>query len=102
MKNSEIINVSKVIFGVFFSVGTLCLLGALVTKDDWFAGAGYLLIVFGVPVNLLCVLGILTYGVINTSKFKQCMIAILILTANIPIAFLYAVIGLSFFNNQHS
>lgn len=98
MKDSEIIDLGKAIFGVFFSVGTLCLLGALVTKDDWFAGAGYLLIVFGVPVNLLCILGFLTYGIINTSKFKECMIAILILTANIPIACLYAIIGLAYFD----
>lgn len=98
MKDSEIINLSKAVFGIFFSIGTLCLLGALITKDNWFAGAGYLLIVFGVPVNLLCILGFLTYGVINTSKFKECMIAILILTANIPIAFTYAIIGLGYFN----
>lgn len=99
MKDSEIIDLGKAVFGVFFSIGTLCLLGALITKNDGFALAGYLLIVFGVPVNLLCILGFLIYGVINTSKFKECMIAILILTANIPIAFLYAMIGLSFFNN---
>ncbi|MDR6373139.1 LIVCS family branched-chain amino acid:cation transporter [Chryseobacterium bernardetii] len=99
MKDSEIIDLGKAVFGVFFSIGTLCLLGALITKNNGFAGAGYLLIVFGVPVNLLCILGFLTYGFINTSKFKECMIAILILTANIPIAFLYALIGLSFFNN---
>lgn len=98
MKDSEIINLGKAVFGIFFSIGTFCLLGALITKDNWFAGAGYLLIVFGVPVNLLCILGFLTYGVINTSKFKECMIAILILTANIPIAFTYAIIGLGYFN----
>ncbi|WP_114821967.1 hypothetical protein [Chryseobacterium sp. KLBC 52] len=98
MKDSEIINLGKAVFGIFFSIGTLCLLGALITKDSWFAGAGYLLIVFGVPVNLLCILGFLTYGVINTSRFKECMIAILILTANIPIAFTYAVIGLGYLN----
>ncbi len=98
MKDSEIIHLGKTVFGIFFSIGTLCLLGALITKDNWFAGAGYLLIVFGVPVNLLCILGFLTYGVINTSKFKECMIAILILTANIPIAFTYAIIGLGYFN----
>lgn len=99
MKDSEIIDLGKAVFGVFFSIGTLFLLGALITKNNGFAGAGYLLIVFGVPVNLLCILGFLTYGIINTSKFKECMIAILILTANIPIAFMYAMIGLSFFTN---
>jgi hypothetical protein len=97
-KDSEIINLSKAVFGVFFSVGTLCLLGALITKNDWFAGAGYLLIIFGVPVNLLCILGLLTYGIVNTSKFKECMIGILILTANIPIAYTYTIIGLSLFD----
>ncbi|MCW1964670.1 hypothetical protein [Chryseobacterium viscerum] len=98
MKDSEIINLGKAVFGVFFSIGSLCLLGAIITKNDGFAIAGYLLIVFGVPVNLLCILGFLTYGVINTSKFKECMIAILILTANIPIAYTYAIIGLGYFD----
>ncbi|WP_083688887.1 hypothetical protein [Chryseobacterium sp. RU33C] len=98
MKDSKIINLSKAVFGVFFSVGTLCLLGALITKNDWFAGAGYLLIIFGVPVNLLCILGLLTYGIVNTSKFKECMIGIFILTANIPIAYTYTIIGLSLFD----
>ena len=98
MKDSEIIDLSKAVFGVFFSVGTLCLLGALITKNDGFAGAGYLLIVFGVPVNLLCILGFLINGIIYRSKFKECMIAILILTANIPIAYTYTIIGLSLFD----
>ncbi|PWN58217.1 hypothetical protein [Chryseobacterium viscerum] len=98
MKDSEIIKLGKAIFGVFFSVGTLFLLGALITKNDGFAGAGYLLIVFGVPVNGLCILGFLIYGMINTSKFKDCMVAILIVTANIPIAFTYTIIGLSLFD----
>lgn len=98
MKDSEIISLGKAVFGIFFSVGTLCLLGALITKNDWFAGAGYLLIIFGVPVNLLCILGLLIYSAINISKFKECIIAILILTANIPIAFIYTIIGLSLLN----
>ncbi|UKB79057.1 hypothetical protein [Chryseobacterium sp. MEBOG07] len=98
MKDSEIINLGKAIFGVFFSVGTLFLLGALITKNDGFAMAGYMLIVFGVPVNVLCILGFLIYGMINTSKFKDCMVAILIVTANIPIAFTYTIIGLSLFD----
>lgn len=98
MKDSKIINLGKVVFGVFFSLGTICLLGALITKNDGFAGAGYLLIVFGVPVNLLCILGLLTYSAINTSKFKECMITILILTVNIPIAYTYTIIGLSLFD----
>ncbi|MFZ4931993.1 hypothetical protein [Chryseobacterium sp. Mn2064] len=97
MKDSKIINLGKAVFTVFFSMGTFCLLGALITNDDWFAGAGYFLIFFGAPANLLCILGLLIYSAIDTSKFKECMTAILILTANIPIAFIYAVIGISLF-----
>ncbi|PRB80381.1 hypothetical protein [Chryseobacterium culicis] len=96
MKDSEIINLSKAVFGVFFSLGTLILLAALISKNNEFAGAGYLLIIFGVPLNLLSVLGFLIYGIVYRSKFKECMIAILILTINIPIAYIYTIIGLSF------
>ncbi len=99
MKDLEIINLSKAMFGFFFSLGTLILLGALISKNDEFAAAGYMLVIFGVPLNLLAVLGFLLYGIVYISKFKECMIAILILTINIPIAYIYTIIGLSFFNH---
>lgn len=98
MKNNEIINLGKSIFGVFFILGTVFLLGGIMTRAEVFAGAGYMLIYFGVPANLLCVLSFLIYGIIYRPKFLTCLKAIGILSINIPIAVLYTVIGSTLFN----
>lgn len=98
MENKEIINLGKYIFGVFFILGTIFLLGGGITRAEVFAGAGYMLIYFGVPANLLCVLSFLIYGIVHLPKFWTCLKAIGILSINIPIAILYAVIG----NNLYS
>lgn len=95
MENKEIINLGKSIFGLFFILGTICFLGGVITRAEGFAGAGYMLIYFGVPVNLLCVLFFLIYGIVHLPKFLDCLKAVGILSINIPIAILYAVIGLS-------
>ncbi|WP_160139187.1 hypothetical protein [Chryseobacterium sp. c4a] len=98
MENKEIINLGKSIFGVFFILGTIFLLGAIITKENGFAGAGYMLIYFGVPANLLCVFSFLIYGLVYRSKFLACLKAVGILSINIPIAILYGAIGISLFN----
>ncbi|MGU3377247.1 hypothetical protein [Chryseobacterium sp. M5A1_1a] len=97
MKDQEIINLSKSVFGVCFSIGSICLLGGLLTSHKNFAAGGYLLIVFGTPLNLLFVLGFLLYGLVYRSHFKTCMKATCILSINIPIAIIYVMIGLSVF-----
>lgn len=95
MKNQEIINLGKSVFGVCFSIGTVCLLGGLFTKIDTFAIGGYLLLIFGTPLNLLFVLGFLIYGLAYRSSFNACLKAISILCINIPVAILYTIIGLN-------
>lgn len=99
MKNLEIIKLAKVIFGVFFLLGSLFFLGAFITEQDYFAAAGYMLLIFGAPLNLLCVLGLLIYGIVYQSKLKDCLTAICILAINIPIAVIYTItiIGISLF-----
>lgn len=98
MKNNEIINLGKSIFGVFFILGTIFLLGGVITRDEVFAGAGYMLVYFGVPANLLCVLSFLIYGIVYRPKFLACLKAVGILSINIPIASLYGAIGINLFN----
>ncbi|UHO37755.1 hypothetical protein H5J24_19315 [Chryseobacterium capnotolerans] len=98
MEDKEIINLGKSIFGVFFVLGSIFLLGAIITKEGGFAGAGYMLVYFGVPVNILCVLSFLIYGIIYRSKFLACLKAVGILLINIPIATLYGAIGNCLFN----
>ncbi|AZB35240.1 MULTISPECIES: hypothetical protein [Chryseobacterium] len=98
MKDREIINLSKSVFGLCFTIGSICLLGGLF-KQESFAIAGYLLLIFATPVNLLFVLFFLIFGFVNRSRLKICVKAIGILSINIPIAVLYAAIGLYIFSD---
>ncbi|MCJ7934617.1 MAG: hypothetical protein MUW56_13540 [Chryseobacterium sp.] len=97
MKDQEIVDSGKYVFGLFFVMGSICLLGGLLTKLEAFAAGGYLLIIFGSILNLFFVLGLLIYGMINKAKSKACLKAVGILLINIPIAVLYAVIGISLY-----
>lgn len=98
MENKQIINLSKSVFGLCFSLGSICLLGGLF-KQEPFAAAGYMLLIFATPINLLFVLTFLICGLVNRSSWKACIKAIGILSINIPIAILYAVIGLYSFSD---
>lgn len=100
MKDREIINLSKSIFGICLTIGSICLLGGLF-KNESFAVAGYLLLLFAAPLNLLFVLIFLTCGLVNRSRLKIFVKAIGILSINIPIAVLYTVIGLYLFSDGH-
>ncbi|NIF07566.1 hypothetical protein F3J23_19265 [Chryseobacterium sp. Tr-659] len=93
MEDQNILNLSRSIFWVCFSMGTIFLLGGLMTRQDDFVVGGYLLLVLAAPLNLLFALGFLVYGIIHRSKFIVCLKAIGILCINIPIAILYTIIG---------
>lgn len=95
MKDHEIINFGKYLFGLFFVLGNICLFGYLITRNDAFAIGGYMLLIFGTFINLLLVIGLLIYGIANQSKLNPCLKAIGMLMINIPIAVLYAFIGLN-------
>jgi len=95
MKDHEIINFGKYLFGLFFVLGNICLFGYLITKNSAFAIGGYMLLIFGTFINLLLVIGLLIYGIANQSKLNVCLKAIGMLMINIPIAVLYAFIGLN-------
>ncbi|OPB91146.1 hypothetical protein [Elizabethkingia ursingii] len=95
MENRDIIVLGKLIFGVSFLLGNICLFGYLFTKDQIFASSGYLLLIYATMLNLLIVLGLLIYGFFNETKRKACLKSILILSINIPIAVFYALIGIN-------
>ncbi|MBB6371903.1 hypothetical protein [Chryseobacterium shigense] len=95
MKNDEIIHTGKCTFWLFFILGNICLFGYLITGNGSFAGGGFMLLIFGTIINLLLVIGLLIYGIASRSKLNACLKAIGLLTINIPIAYVYAVIGLS-------
>lgn len=92
MKDQKIIYLSQYIFGLFFLLGSICLLGAILTKLDSFAVGGCLLFAFGTIANVLVAVGLLIYGLIHKSKFDTCLKAIDILLLSIPVAILFYVI----------
>lgn len=96
MKNESIIYFSKCVFGLFFLLGNICLFGNLITGHVDFAIYGYLLLIFGSVCNLLIVSGIMVYGCMNVNQIRVCCKASLIICINIPIAVLYAFIGINF------
>jgi LIVCS family branched-chain amino acid:cation transporter len=95
MNNTQILNVGKYMFGFSFLLGNICLFGYLITRVDLFAVGGFMLLIFGSIVNLLFVVGLLIYGLTNRTKLQPCLRSTGILIINIPIATLYAFIGLN-------
>lgn len=93
MKDRDIINLSKSVFGGCLIMGSICLLGGAF-KQESLAAAGYMLLIIATPVNLFFVLAFLIHGLVTRSSLKTCIKAIGILSINIPIAILYAVIGI--------
>ena len=57
--------------------------------------AGFYLLFLASAVNIIVIIGLLIYGLNKKEYFKDCKKAILIMLINIPIAFIYACIGLS-------
>ena len=95
MENFTIKNIGKFFFWLSFILGNICLFGQILTDNDNFAFAGFMLLIFGSVINLLVIFGLLIYGFSKKEYLKDCKKAILIILINIPIAFIYAWIGLS-------
>lgn len=98
MKDQHILLIGKSSFWISFLLGNICLFGYIITKNDVFAINGYLLLIFGTGVNLLVILSLIIYGLINKSQLKACMKASMIICINIPIAIIYFYIGISLVN----
>lgn len=55
MKDLNTLNFAKTIFALFFIAGSFFLLGAIITKRDEFAAAGYMLLILVFPlIYYLC------------------------------------------------
>lgn len=94
MKNHEILFFGKSLFWLSFILGNICLFGFLLTKNEEFAGAGFILLNLGGIINFLVFLVLIIYGVCRQEVSKACNKAAFILLINIPVAVLYAWIGL--------
>lgn len=88
-------NIGKTFFWLSFILGNICLFGFILTKNESFVVAGFYLLYVASAVNIIVVAGLLIYGMFYKLHFKDCIKSILIMLLNIPIAFLYAWIGLS-------
>lgn len=88
-------NIGKLFFWLSFILGSICLFGYVFTKDIQFAIAGYFLLIYGVIINLIVIFVLLIYGFSQKEYFEDCKKSILMILINLPIAILYAWIGLS-------
>ena len=96
MKNQSLIYFGKCVFALFLILGNICLFGYLLTQFEGFAIFGFLLLIYGSLINLLIVIGLLIYGLFEKPQFNYCLTAVGYISINIPIAALYAFIGISF------
>lgn len=95
MKDSTIKNIGNYTFWLCFILGNICLLGNILTKNIDFAIFGYVLLFLASALNLLIIFGLLIYGLFRRSQLPNCFSASMILCINIPIAALYAYIGIT-------
>jgi len=70
MKNESIIYFGKCVFGLFLVLGSICLFGNFLTKNDEFAIAGFFLLIYGTVVNLALVFALLVYGIVEKKPTK--------------------------------
>jgi hypothetical protein len=95
MNDKDILTIGKLTLGISFLLGNICLFGYIITRNEKFAAGGYLLLMIGSILNLLVAGCLLTYGLFHKSKLNICLKSVQIILINIPVAVLYAVIGIS-------
>lgn len=95
MENSEMEFVGKSFFWGSFLLGSLCLFGYMITKLESFVEGGIFLLTFGTVINLIVAVGLLLYGVFNKAHLDSCVKGVCLMLVNIPIAVLYAFIGIN-------
>ena len=101
MKNLNPLKIAKYTFGASFGIGNLFLFGFLLgvsiqNNDIAESSAVYAFIYLfvAIAVNLVVLLALLIWGIIDVEKRKHCFKGIGIILINIPLAALYAFIGL--------
>ena len=94
MKDNHIINTGKYVFGLFFLLGNLFFSGFFITKSTWFMEWWIIIFFYGIGANLFMVLGLLFYGLANRLKMNTCLKAVGLILLNVPLAFLYIILGI--------
>jgi len=94
MNDKTIIDIGKSFFWISFVLGNICLFGYVISQMTVFACCGFLWLFFGSIINLLAVFVFLIYGLFNKNKLDICLQTIGIMLINIPLAAIYAAIGM--------
>ncbi|PIE50280.1 MAG: hypothetical protein CSA38_03520 [Flavobacteriales bacterium] len=94
MKKVEILQLGWVIFGIFFLLGNVALFGYWLTDNPEFALMGYFLLIFGTLINSMVALIFIILSYSDQENAKIWRQSALILLLNIPIALVYAYVGL--------
>ena len=95
MENSSILTLGKYTFWSSFIAGNICLFGYLIFREEAFAICGYLLLPIATIINATLFLSLIIYGFVKKEHLQICLKSAAILLINIPIAWLYAAIGVS-------
>lgn len=93
MNGDTIVKVATYQFGTLLSAGTLCLLGAAITREFWFAQAGFYFLIVGFWSSILALVMLLGISIVFPKWSSHCGTAALILVLNILFAIVYTVIG---------
>ena len=101
MKNLNPLKIGKYTFWVSFIIGNLFLFGFLLVFQSGdsnlatrIAAFGYTYLYVATAINLIILLYLLIWGIIDVEKRKQCFMGIGIMLINIPLAALYAFLGI--------
>lgn len=73
-----------------FAIGTILLITYLLTRAEGLLMVGFIYVITAILLNALVVLNLLYEFIMNKRNREETAIRILIVLANIPIAFLYA------------
>lgn len=95
MKDHTIVNIGKYIFGLCFLLGNIFFSGYFITESGWFVEWGIFFLFYGIMANLLAVIGLLLYGFASKLKMNACLKAIGLIMFNIPVGFLYVMLGIN-------
>jgi len=105
MRTINPLKIGKCTFWISFIIGNLflfgCLFGLLLdflfrNKDFavWSAILGYCYLYVATAINLIILFVLLIWGILEKDKQKRCFTSVGIMLINIPLAILYAFVGL--------
>lgn len=95
MKDHQIINIGKYIFGICFALGNIFFSGYFIIKNSWFMEWGIVFLFYGIIANLLAVISLLLYGFAQKLKMNACLTAMGLMMFNVPLGFLYGMLGIN-------